>query len=89
MSCCCNNSYSGLPCCCPPSGFSTTTTTTCAAGLCCGLECENGEDCVEIYSSNCAFYTGPEITTECFSIQPNTRLTDILEMLMTDICSNV
>jgi hypothetical protein len=88
MSCCCNNSYSGLPCCCPPSGFSTTTTTTCAAGLCCGLECANGEDCVQEYSSNCAFYTGPDVITDCFTITYNMSVTEVLETVMTYICDN-
>jgi hypothetical protein len=85
MSCCCNNSYSGLPCCCP-TGFSTTTTTTCPFGICCDPSCNNGEICDEVYSSNCAVYSGPEIVSECFTIQPGMRLTDILETVMTYIC---
>jgi len=87
MSCCCNSSYSGLPCCCP-ANYSTTTTTTCPFGICCDLSCNNGEICEEVYSSDCAFYSGPEIVTQCFTIQPGTRLTDILETVMTYACSN-
>jgi hypothetical protein len=41
-----------------------------------------------VYSSDCAFYSGPEIVTQCFTIQPGTRLTDILETVMTYACSN-
>jgi hypothetical protein len=85
MSCCCNNSYSGLPCCCP-ANYSTTTTTTCPFGICCDPSCNNGEICQEVYSSNCAVYSGPEIVAECFTIQSGMRLTDILETVMTYVC---
>ena len=87
MSCCCNSSYSGLPCCCP-ANYSTTTTTTCPSGICCDLSCDDGEICEEVYSSDCAFYSGPEIITDCFTIQSGINLTEILETVMTYACDN-
>lgn len=86
MSCCCNNSYSGLPCCCP-ANYSTTTTTTCPFGICCDPSCNNGEICEEVYSSDCAIYSGPEIVSECFTIQSGMNLTEILETVMGTICT--
>lgn len=86
MSCCCNNSYSGLPCCCP-ANYSVTTTTTCPFGICCDLSCENGEICEEVYSSDCAIYSGQAIVSDCFVIEPGMDLTEVLEIVMTYICS--
>jgi len=75
MSCCCNSLYTGIPCCCPPY---TTTTTTFPI-------CKDGEQCDEVYTTDCVIYTGDPISLPCLTIEEGDRYTDILEAILANL----